>query len=699
MRTVDLAYAEGTMDRGLSEPSLAQFLRSHRDDILARWTKAARRQPQAGALTGPELIDRIPELLDAVAAAAESPRPEGDALVSLSAAEQHGLDRLSQGVDLGEVVAELAILRDAVHQVRAEVGPPEGSHSETRFFDRSMDQAIIASLNRYTEARERTSRALDRISTVALQAYGGRLETFLESLLRVIVDTTPSIDTGAIFLREGDELVVRAAAGLEEDIVGFRLRIGEGFAGRIAAEHRAAMIDASRVAEVVRSPVLRASGVKCLYGIPLNEDSTLIGVTYIGTASAACFSDQDKQLFTAMAARAASGIVLHQARALSERTAAELTATVQSIPEAVLMGNAKGLHTANRAALELLEVGSVEEIDGTGDLGATFELRLPSTGETLPLERRPFRRALRGEVVAEELWLRNLKTSRDLLVRIAAAPVQVDKRTVAAVLIISDVTALRRDERERRQLYEQAQQAISDRDRLLAIVSHDLRNPLNSIVMGSAVIKDSCTEEGTAKTGEMILRNARRMDRLIGNLLDVSSIQAGRFSVTKAPIDVTSVVDEAIESVRAEAELRGLDLRNEVKPLRIVADRDRVLQALGNLLGNAVKATRTGSVSVQVTETNHDAALFSVIDTGPGIPEGTRESLFEPYSRGQDPGYRGTGLGLAITRGIVEAHGGKIWVETEANKGTAFRFTIPLASERSAPDPGRPGNSAASGAR
>jgi signal transduction histidine kinase len=171
------------------------------------------------------------------------------------------------------------------------------------------------------------------------------------------------------------------------------------------------------------------------------------------------------------------------------------------------------------------------------------------------------------------------------------------------------------------------------------------------------------------------------MKRMIQDLLDLSSIQAGRLAIDPRPLDARSVVEETVESFEAEATERGLTLTREVAdgiPL-LRADRDRLFQALANLIGNALKVTTTGGVVVSArSERGEHRVAFSVRDTGPGIPEDQQERLFEPYWRGHST-YKGTGLGLAITRGIVQAHGGVIRVESARGVGTTFSFEIPTA--------------------
>lgn len=233
-------------------------------------------------------------------------------------------------------------------------------------------------------------------------------------------------------------------------------------------------------------------------------------------------------------------------------------------------------------------------------------------------------------------------------------------------------------------LYEAAKRAIELRDNVLATVSHDLRNPLSAIITAAAVMTKRAAarpgERGDTKAIEAIQRSAHRMDRLIHDLLDFASLRAGRLELRRQPQDPREIGREAVEMFEAQAQDKGVRLgatSDDDVPL-VVCDRDRMLQVLSNLLSNALKVTGAqGSVTVRC-ERREEHVVFSVADTGPGIPEDELPYLFERFWRGQRNGYKGTGLGLAIARELVVAHGGTISVDSAVGVGTTFRFTIPV---------------------
>ncbi len=232
-------------------------------------------------------------------------------------------------------------------------------------------------------------------------------------------------------------------------------------------------------------------------------------------------------------------------------------------------------------------------------------------------------------------------------------------------------------------LYRQEQQAVRMREQILAIVSHDLRNPLGTILLTTSMLgKRPVAEErrrGLPAALGRIRRAADRMQRLIEDLLDFASIETGRLAISCEPHDPGGIIDETLASFENTAQENHLELKAEVEPhlSQIDCDRDRVLQVLSNLVGNAVKVTAAGGHITLRVEARENELLFSVADDGPGIGEGDLKHLFERYWRGDDVQYKGTGLGLAIAAGIVAAHGGRIWAQSGLGQGTTFYFSVP----------------------
>jgi len=239
---------------------------------------------------------------------------------------------------------------------------------------------------------------------------------------------------------------------------------------------------------------------------------------------------------------------------------------------------------------------------------------------------------------------------------------------------------------ENARLYQEARRAVREREEMLAIVSHDLRNPVNAVVMltGAVLSRDADDPRPLMEREqvESIRAAARHADGLIQDLQDVSRISSGRLRVEQRPVDVTEIAEEAadlFEPVMADATIRFVRDVGTSTP-RVTADRRRVVQVLSNLLGNAVRFTPEGGVvTLSVRAANLSAVRISVQDSGPGIAPEDLPRLFERYWQAPRLLRAGSGLGLFIAKGIVDAHGGEIGVDSEVGAGSEFWFTLPVA--------------------
>jgi signal transduction histidine kinase len=231
-------------------------------------------------------------------------------------------------------------------------------------------------------------------------------------------------------------------------------------------------------------------------------------------------------------------------------------------------------------------------------------------------------------------------------------------------------------------LYDEAQRAVHAREDILAVVTHDLRTPLSAIVAAAAAQAASApaTEDGAhlRRRAVTIQRAAQHMTRLIGDLTDLAHIDAGRLAIRRTPNDPAALARDAVDTLQPDAAVRGAQLRLEVvEPIRpIDCDGDRVLQVLTNLTSNALKV---GAPTVTVRlEARPGDILFTVSDTGPGIRQEDLPHMFDRYWRAESTRYKGTGLGLPISKGIITAHGGRIWISSELGVGSSVSFTLPM---------------------
>lgn len=229
----------------------------------------------------------------------------------------------------------------------------------------------------------------------------------------------------------------------------------------------------------------------------------------------------------------------------------------------------------------------------------------------------------------------------------------------------------------------QADGALANRDDFLGVVAHDLRDLLSGIVMSTTVIArsvgDSVRADRVTAETERIHRHCARANRLVGDLVDVASIDAGRLAVTATPGDLLALMSDAVIEFGPAAMAKGiaLDLESADGPMPAQFDRARLLQVLGNLIGNSIKFSPNGSRIALRIVSSGDELTCSVTDQGPGIPADQIERVFERFSQVAKDDRRGLGLGLFIAARIIDAHAGRIWAESTPGQGTSVLFTIP----------------------
>jgi PAS domain S-box-containing protein len=238
---------------------------------------------------------------------------------------------------------------------------------------------------------------------------------------------------------------------------------------------------------------------------------------------------------------------------------------------------------------------------------------------------------------------------------------------------------------EHARLFHEAQQATRARDDVLAVVAHDLRNPLNTVTMAVSLMLETTPPERVEERRqvEILRRAADRMNRMIQDLLDVKRMESGRLTTDLKPEVPAMLINDTIDMLRplaAGSTIRlEADIEDNLPP--VIADAARIQQVLSNLVGNAVKFTpRSGRITVCAEHIDGEVR-FGVIDTGPGIPAEQLPHIFGRFWQGKSD-HRGIGLGLAIAKGIVEAHNGRIWVESHVGLGSTFYFTLPTTTDK-----------------
>ena len=234
---------------------------------------------------------------------------------------------------------------------------------------------------------------------------------------------------------------------------------------------------------------------------------------------------------------------------------------------------------------------------------------------------------------------------------------------------------------ENARLYRSSVHATQLRDQVMSVVAHDLRNPLSTILMQTSALRRQGPEpeRRSQEPVEVTRRAAKRMNRLIQDLLDVALMEAGQLTIERARLSAGGLIAEAVDMQRPLASSSSLELRVEVDPdvAEVWGDRNRLLQVFENLIGNAIKFTQAGGRITVGATSRDDEVVFWVADTGSGISSENLPRVFDRFWQATRTERRGGGLGLPIAKGIVEAHGGRIWVESTVGSGTTFFFTIP----------------------
>ncbi len=248
-----------------------------------------------------------------------------------------------------------------------------------------------------------------------------------------------------------------------------------------------------------------------------------------------------------------------------------------------------------------------------------------------------------------------------------------------------DITELRLSKEYLKQVREQAEV----KSQFVSTVSHELRTPLTTMKEGVSIVLDGIAGEINNKQKhflDIIRRNIDRLARFLNDVLDFQKLEAGKMEVDMRSNNMNEVVEEVVETMSSLANEKGLDLiakLDETMPA-VDFDKDRIIQVLINLVGNAIKFTDTGNITIATAKAD-DTVRISVHDTGPGIKKENLPRLFHEFEQLSDTNERktgGSGLGLAISRRIIEEHNGKIWAESESGKGATFYFELPVQEKK-----------------
>ncbi len=640
---------------------LADFLRSHHDAILAAWEAEARQLPRLQDLSHTALRDHLPMLLDCIADLMVKPDEAQETSEVRSASGVHALERLGEGCDVRQVVREYQLLRRCVVRLWG-ASPKPNLLEEVLAFNEVLDEAVSAAITSYgrtresaqAAAREQAEQSLARLR--ASEAQRKRWEEIFTHLgIGVAV-----VDAEDDVLEDVNPAFARMHGYKREEL------LGRSLADTFAPESRGVLARHSAAAQSKPYHEYEA--------MHLRKDGSRFPVFTHVTA----FRDEAgkvvQRVGTLLDISPRRAAEAERQRLLADIDAerARLAAVLEQLPAGVLLAEAPDgrLELGNRQAESILgmpfipanHIGEYTAYPGFHPDGRAYD------AEEWPLARS----LLTGEVVqGEEIEMRPPSRERIVLL-VSSAPLRDAEGNIrAAVVTFVDVTELRRAEAA-------ARQAAEFGERLIGIVSHDLRNPLNAIHLSvTQLLHSEALPERERRAAARIAKSGERMKRMIAELLDFTRERlGGGIPIHRVPGDLRHAVRQAVEELEAAWPERAVRLRVEPGRYEGSWDVERLVQVVSNLGGNALQYSPPDTpVSFHLREEEEEVVL-EVHNTGEPIPPEALPSLFDPFRRIASQG-GGLGLGLYIVEQVVKGHGGRIEVTSNAQEGTTLRVWLP----------------------
>ena len=356
----------------------------------------------------------------------------------------------------------------------------------------------------------------------------------------------------------------------------------------------------------------------------------------------------------------------------AEAVAAGLEAAIDSATVGIVVYDLHGQVLRVNAAAETMLGYTLKEWSGFLEGSVATSYAKTPDGEPWKRDETPTARALRGETVRGEIMALSTRDGNTLSIAAGAAPVVTKEGTaLGAVFAFSDITPL--------------QELQAQREEVIRTISHDLRQPLTPVIGHASILQRKLAMRGMdqeARAAEAIVKSAKRMDSMIQELVDSVRLEAGVFELHREPTDLCYLITDLAGRIGTaeEQEWLRVECPEPLPPLSV--DWERIERAITNLIANAFRYSPSRSpVVVKVVRSGGDVVI-SVIDQGAGIaPEEQRKLFHRLYRTGSGKKAGGLGLGLAITRQIVEAHGGRIWVESKPGEGSSFSISLPIGEE------------------
>jgi signal transduction histidine kinase/DNA-binding response OmpR family regulator len=563
--------------------------------------------------------------------------------------------------------------------------------------------------------------AFERVASAALESTN--LDAFLSTLLTVFQEAVSSVDGAGIMLREGDELVARSSLGLDDGVASaFRERIGEGFAGVIAAKKQPLHLMNAADSPLVRKSWVRNQGCRGLLGAPLLIDGEVFGVAYIGSMNVADFSPSERRLFGAVVDKAASAVDRVRSRRVVEQlleaekigrknaeeaarrqsflaqvsgvlsSSLDIDATLESVVRMTVPGFADwcAVHLVDEVgtiALDCVAHGEPEDDPRWEKLAssATTVFDIPGVirANRAGVEPGP---GSRDDGVMKGLglvsWMSVPLRRRDAVIGTLSLASVTAGRDLAADTAFAEEVAIRVAMAvENAQLYQRAQAAIRIREDFVSIASHELKTPLTPLKLQLASLQRRLPEDRGVVLDRLAIadRQVDKIEELVSQLLDVSKIAAGRFDLQPQWIDLRRIAERVFERFANNPAAAQMKLEGAA---RACLDPFRMEQLLTNLVSNAVKYGQGKPIEVSLS-TDESQVRLSVRDHGIGIGALEQTRIFDRFERAVSSSqYGGFGLGLWIARQIVEASGGRISVTSTLGAGADFVVLLPKGAER-----------------
>lgn len=553
------------------------------------------------------------------------------------------------------------------------------SEKDLNLFQTIANQAAIAIVSiRSTELLQENRKRMAELA--ALNELSRSISTLfnfeetLSSIIQLIVKMLKS-DMGVLTLFNHKDRLLHAvspAVGLTDlQIKDLRLRSDEGLTGQVFCKGVPLMmnqIDPSTTTVLSRAAII---GVQSILAAPLKVKSQTLGVIHVFSKKPNNFIEEDLRLFAILSSQAAvvvnSSYMYQEIEEERKKDDALLTSIGEGVlafdqNEKIIMLNTTGEYITGYLEEEVLNK-TPDEV-----LQLSDKQNKPILKENLPMDK-----VLRKgkPITLNEIYLKKRNNEFFPAWLSCAATRDANDKVIGGIIVFRDIS-------EELQVEQMKQE-------LIAIATHELRTPITGIKGYLDMILEGDTGKlgpDTQETIEEVVKINQRLADLVDDLLNVGRIEQGRIEIKPVAMDIAKLIEEVVKELQIQAKEKNLELRFEKHEMeQVKADTERTRQILINLIGNAIKYTPTGSVTVTLGKNEHQV-IVAVEDTGMGIsPEG-QKNLFEKFYRVKTEKTRvitGTGLGLWIVKQLVEKQGGKIWFESQEGKGSTFHFSLPMA--------------------